>query len=59
MGKPQNPREFREIQVDGLHIYVHRDILKDLDRTKRELKFVVEGYGWFRLPLQEALMQPE
>ena len=32
-------------------MFVHKDILDSLDKSKKELKFVVEGYGWFRLPL--------
>ncbi len=50
MGKPEDLENFREIRVKGLSIYVEKNLLKDTETHKKGFRFVLEGYGWFRIP---------
>ncbi len=59
MGKPDDPEKYREIKIDKLQIYIDKDILKDFDKKKKVFRFVVEGYGWFRVPIQELSGEKE
>jgi hypothetical protein len=51
MGKPDDLEKYRELTVNDLTFYVAKEIMNGLEEQTQELKFVVEGYGWFKLPI--------
>jgi hypothetical protein len=54
MGKPEDLEKYRELTVNGLTFYVAKEIMNGLEEKTQELKFVVEGYGWFKIPIPDV-----
>lgn len=57
MGKPDDLQGYREITIHDLHIYIDKSILGEIDEHNKVLRFVVEGYGWFRVPIDSLLTE--
>lgn len=54
MGKPEDPQKYQELWVEDMQFYISKDIIAGLEEKSKELKFVVEGYGWFRIPIPDV-----
>ncbi len=54
MGRPESVEEYKRYEIDDLVVYIDKEILSELDPNKKKgLRFLVEGYGMFMVPMEE------